>query len=475
MPHPATEPPVLFCLHFLGGSAKTWDRVAERLAGRLRCVAIDLPGFGGAADLAGYDVAAMADHVAARIAALPPARWRLAGHSMGAKVALALARRAEDGAPGLAGFSGLVLVAGSPPSPEPMEEGARAAMIAWIDADPDTRRAEADRFIRRNTGAPLAADAQARAVADVLRANPEAWKAWLGDGSREDWRRRIGVLRAPALVLSGTEDADLGPPAQVALTLPHLARGRHVTLPGADHLLPIERPAEVADLIAGHAAEAPAGDDPGPPLPEAYCALIASERVNGRLREVLLARAAPDDPAHQPVALDPVALAILRAILARVLPQAFDGGGRIDLAARIEARLARGGGDGWRFATLPPDAEAYARALATLDAAARGRHGAPFLALDAAGQDGLLASVAAGSAAVETRDGLDAEGLKLWFQDLRADAVRTYLAHPAALARLGYGGIGAGGDDVDRIAGFTQVGIDAPEPWEPAATGGRGR
>ena len=69
-------------------------------------------------------------------------------------------------------------------------------MIAWIDADPETRRTEADRFIRRNTGSPLEADAQARAVADVLRTNPQAWKAWLTDGSREDWNRRIRVLRA---------------------------------------------------------------------------------------------------------------------------------------------------------------------------------------------------------------------------------------------------------------------------------------
>ena len=263
-----------------------------------------------------------------------------------------------------------------------------------------------------------------------------------------------------------------GQQAQAALTLPHLAQGRHVTLAGAGHLLPIERPAEVADLIAGHAAEAPVTEASSAPVPEAYRALIDSERVNSRLREVLLPRAAPDDPGHQPVALDPVALALLRAVLARVLPQAFEGG-HIDLAARIEARLARGDGDGWRFAGLPPDAEAYAHALRTLDAAARNEHGAPFLALDAAAQDALLAAIAAGTFAAETGSeaGLDAEGMTLWFEDLRADAVRTYLAHPAALARLGYGGIGAGGDDVDHIAGFTQVGIDAPEPWEPVATG----
>ena len=43
-------------------------------------------------------------------------------HSMGAKVGLAVAWRVEDRE---AGIAGLVLLAGSPPSPEPMEEERR--------------------------------------------------------------------------------------------------------------------------------------------------------------------------------------------------------------------------------------------------------------------------------------------------------------------------------------------------------------
>ena len=135
----AAAPPTLFCLHFLGGSARAWAPMAERLVADVACVPIDLPGFGDAADVTGYDVAAMADHVAAEVRAALPGRWLVAGHSMGAKVALALARRAEDGEAGLEGLSGLVLLAGSPPSPEPMEESRRAAMIAWIGADAATR------------------------------------------------------------------------------------------------------------------------------------------------------------------------------------------------------------------------------------------------------------------------------------------------------------------------------------------------
>ncbi|WP_245259452.1 alpha/beta hydrolase [Methylobacterium sp. 77] len=463
-------------MHFLGGSAREWESVAARLDGTVRVVGLDLPGFGDAAGVSGYSVEAMADHVAGLIAAAEPGgRWYLAGHSMGAKVALALARRAEDGAPDLAGLAGLVLLGGSPPSPEPMSDDKRREMVDWISADAETRARKAGEFIDQNTGARLGDRLRTRAIEDVLRAAPAAWTAWLNEGSREDWCSRIGILALPAVVVGGTDDADLGAAAQKALTLPHLSHGRLVALDGAGHLLPLERPEAVAGLITGLVSEQPLPISVPAQVPEPYRALIESDRVNTRLRVALLARSQPDDPAYQPGCLDTVELALLRAVVDRVLPQADTG--RIDIAARIEARLATGTGDGWRFAKLPADGEAYRAALRTLDAAAQSVHGMRFLGLDGTDQDGLLKAAAAGEPLCPEmpEDGLDAERMSLWFEDLRSDVVRVYLAHPASLARLDYGGIGAGGDDADRLPGFVRVGIDDPEPWEPVAFGAAGR
>lgn len=468
-------PSTLVCLHFLGGSAREWEPVAACLDGVVRLVALDLPGFGDAAAVPGYTVDAMADDVAARITAADPGdRWYLAGHSMGAKVALAIARRAEDGAPDLAGLAGLVLLGGSPPSPEPMSDDKRQEMLDWISADAETRRRKAGEFIDQNTGARLDEPRRTRAIEDVLRAAPAAWTAWLRDGSREDWSRRIGILRIPAVVVGGTEDADLGATAQEALTLPHLASGRLVALDGAGHLLPLERPEAVAELITDLVAEGAARRSTSPEVPQPYRALIDSDRVNSRLRAALVARAEPDASEYRSTWFDPMELALLRAVLDRVLPQG--DAGRIDIAARIEARLAAGTGDGWRFAKLPEDGEAYRVALSTLDAAARSVHETGFLSLDGADQDALLQAASAGErlSPEGPTEGLDAEGMSLWFEDLRSDAVRIYLAHPASLARIGFGGIGAGGDDTDRMPGFVRVGIGDPEPWESAALGKTG-
>lgn len=467
MPDATADP--LFCLHFLGGSARTWARVAHRLGGAMTCVLIDLPGFGEAARETGFSVDAMADRVADTIRAAAPARYRIAGHSMGAKVGLLLARRAEDGEPGLAGLAGLTLISGSPPSPEPIPDERRASMISWIDADPETREREARAFVHQNVGGKLDADAEDGAVADVLRAAPAAWRAWLESGSREDLCARIGVLRTPTLILAGSEDADLGPAAQTALMAPHLAHHRVVVAEGVGHLLPLERPEALADLLLQGVHETPRSTvHAAPEIGSAYAALIASERVNGRLRAALRERAEPDDPAYAPRALDPVELALARAVFARVLPMPG-----LDLAARLDRRLASGAGDGWRYRALPPDAFAYRDGLRTLDAAARAAHGTPFLALDGPGQDALLGLAQEGDLKVPEILGgrLDADAIRFWFEDVRADAARLYLAHPAALARLGFSGIGAGGDRpgelADALPGFRAFGVGAREDWEP--------
>lgn len=241
--------PVAFLLHGLGGSARTFDAVAAGLAPGFDVDAIDLPGFGDAAAAQATSVEAMADAVATVIRRRAATRWLLVGHSMGGKIASVVAARALAGDSGLAGLAGVVLLAGSPPSPEPMAEDRRQAMIAWVREGP-LDEASARKFIADNTGAPLPAAADERAVVDLMRASPRAWRAWLEHGSREDWSSAVGVLALPALVVVGSEDGDLGEAGQRATNLHVYPRARLVSEAGAGHLLPLERPEAVARAIA---------------------------------------------------------------------------------------------------------------------------------------------------------------------------------------------------------------------------------
>ena len=465
--------PTVFLLHFLGGSAREWSEVTALLAGRFRCVAIDLPGFGDAAGRLGYGVAAMADAVSEAVRAAKPQRWVLVGHSMGAKVATVVARRAEDGAEGLAGLSHLVLLAGSPPAPEPMDETRRKTMKSWFSADGDASRTQAQSFIDANVGQPLPPALNAQAVDDVLRTRRAAWLAWLEGGSLEDWVDRVGVLRTPAAIVAGEKDADLGSAAQARLMARHFGSPRLSILTGAGHLLPLERPAEVARLILDHAGGVAPGHPAGPVLDPGYLALIESDRVSARTRDILLERGRPDDPSATPAALTAEAFAVLRAVVDRVVPQPDER--RIAIAARLDTMLASGEGDGWRFALLPPDAEAYRIALRTLQKAARAAHGCDFESLDGRHQDGLLERAAEGQLVVSGADAdepsFSARQMKLWFEDLRGDAVKIFVAHPATLARMGYSGIANGGDG-ERKQGFVLVAAGEREPWEPEARSG---
>jgi pimeloyl-ACP methyl ester carboxylesterase len=449
------EVPTLVCLHALGSSRRSFDAVTAALADRFDVLALDLPGFGDRPPSEGTTVAEMVDLVVAQVGAHLRSRpggwgrWLLVGHSMGGKIASIVAARTLSGSAPLFGLAGIVLLAASPPTPEPMADQQRAEMLAWATDGPlDAEAARA--FVDSNVGAPLPADLDAAVRADLLRASSEGWRSWLQRGSREDWSAAVGALPLPALVLAGDADEDLGAGPQRAVHGQVYPLARWQVLTGAGHLLPQERPAEVAAAIvdfwtgrAGH----------GPAVPPASAAAIASPHTSARTRGALAGRALADDPNYTPQALTDAQLRVLRAVADRVVPQ---DGPPIDLAARIDTRLAAGAGDGWRFADLPPDHTAHRLALDALS---------ELPSLPAGAQDDLLARVAAGDGPAPA-GGLTPEQLAQWFLDASDDLVRAWLAHPANLDRVGFDGY-AGGGDGPRLQGFTLLSLGTREAWEP--------
>ena len=106
-----------------------------------------------------------------------------------------------------------------------------------------------------------------------------------------------------------------------------------------------------------------------------------------------------------------------------------------EVALGIDARLASGQGDGWRYDSLPDDGTAYRRGLAGLNAEAAAGSAATFAALDASGRDAALKRAAAGqSAAGSGSDGFDTAR---WFEELLVEVSEAHVAHPAAQLQMG--------------------------------------
>ena len=452
----------LYLLHFLGSSQHEWRRVSAILAPSFRCIAIDLPGFGDSAHIDGYTVEQMRDSIADYVRADAPGDWLLVGHSMGAKVAAAVARQAADGDAALRGLKGLVMMAGSPPSPEPISDQRRADMKRWFTGDATESRSQALTFIENNRAYTIDPSAKAQAVEDVLRMNRAAWLAWLNAGSREDWSQRVGVLTFPTLILAGQEDPDLGMKAQRELMLPHFSQAELKTIAGAKHLLPLESPDTIASLISKHANSVTGNANHSS---DHYRALIESDRVSGKTREALLEREALEVNNYVPAILTFEELSILRTVVASMLPQT--GSHRIDIAQYLDRDL-QGPGDGWRFAKLLEDNVAYRSGLQTLDLFSQEKYGRSFVDLNEADQKEALSRALDGKLNIaQPADSLlTSEQVKLWLLDLKAAAVRAYMSHPSTLAAIGYSGIADGGDS-GTMQGFVQIGPGETESWEP--------
>ncbi len=452
----------LVLMHFLGGSGREWDEVVELLGDGVRTVRVDLPGFGGSASVPGFSVEQMADAVEYRLGLLKLGRYVLVGHSMAGKVSAVLARRyaermggaASDGsgrhentvgAAQLDGLEGLVLVAPSPPGPEPMTEEKRSTMLESLGEKKDGDRERAKAYIGRNEERDLTPAQLERSTDEVMKMNRVAWVAWLEHGSREDWAERVGVLDLPVLVVAGEKDGSLGPEVQGRVTLPHFQGAELRSVKGSSHLIPLERPAEMAAILREFLARV---NREASIVPAEYRAFLASDRLSDKTREVVEKRMAGPEESH---VLNALQMRTLRAICARVIPQT--AGQEIDLAGTIAAKLATGKGDGWRFAVLPPDLEAYKTGLDALATAG-------FNELSAAEQDVTLTLLAAKKKSPEA----------MWFEDVRGAAVEAYVAHPAALARMGYSGLGVGGADT-KFKGFVEVQVGERETWEPEPAG----
>ncbi|WP_081743557.1 alpha/beta hydrolase, partial [Arthrobacter sp. H20] len=444
----------VFFLPGLGFGAASAAPLAAALGDRFRVVGIDPPGQGHAPDAVDGSASALADAALETIEAKADGGpWLLAAHSMGGKVAALVAARVLAGHANVFGLAGAVLLAPSPPTPEPMADDNRSLMLSWAQNGPISE-ADAREFVAQSVAVSLAAAEEQQAVTQIRQITPLAWQRWLGEGSRENVSAEVDVIDLPVVVIAGGDDDDLEGSAQPTLLGEVYPRARFVSLAATGHLLPYEQAHEVAAEITRF-WESTASACP-PVAPEWGC-LIASNRTGVEARALLAQRAIADDVNYAPRALSLGQLATLRSLADRLVPQ--PGARRVDLAARVDADLAAGRGDGWRPTDLPADASAYRLGLDAI---------APLWPEDLSAQDSLIRKIIAGGLITDAPWSGDL--LRRWFEDVRTDLTRTWLAHPASFARIGYDGFATSSSGAEPV-GYVSLGAGLRDAWELAGLG----
>ena len=243
--------PVLL-LHGLFGARGNWRSVARALAPSRRVVSVDLRNHGASpwADSMGYFE--MADDVLRLIDRLGLERPSVLGHSMGGKVAMALAL----GYPGL--LASLVVV-----DIAPVAYGDRfssiARTMASIDAAAVTSRAEVQRLLAQTipdagTVAFLAQNLVAGDARFDWRINLAAISASMPDLCAFPADLSGGCFQGPTtLIAGGTSDfVSAADRAAFATLFPRL---RCVEIDGAGHWVHADRPDEFVQAVQAALAE----------------------------------------------------------------------------------------------------------------------------------------------------------------------------------------------------------------------------
>jgi 2-succinyl-6-hydroxy-2,4-cyclohexadiene-1-carboxylate synthase len=239
----SASPENLVLLHGFAGTRRAWDQVVGHLpAERYRALALDLPGHG---EQIGAPRPIDFEGCVASVLERSPARFVLAGYSMGGRIALHVALAAPER------VSRLVLVSATAGIEDDTERAARRERDRRL-AD-EIEQGTIERFVDRWRAQPMFAEdppeVDALARADQLRNRPEGIAAALrgvGTGEMKPLWGRLGELAMPVKVLVGERDVKFHEPGRRIVELAPRAEGE--ILDGG-HVLALETPRAVAAAI----------------------------------------------------------------------------------------------------------------------------------------------------------------------------------------------------------------------------------
>lgn len=129
---------------------------------------------------------------------------------------------------------------------------------------------------------------------------------------------------------------------------------------------------------------------------------------------------------------------------------------RVPVAALIDVRLATGETDGWHYADMPEDGEAWRQTLAFLDDDATQQYGTVFGELTKEQQAGIVQAIQD----LKTKRWHDLPANQVWSLWTRY-ACTAFYSHPWAWNEIGFPGPA-------YPRGYKNLGLDSREPFEVA-------
>ncbi|MFD8273697.1 bifunctional 3-oxoadipate enol-lactonase/4-carboxymuconolactone decarboxylase PcaDC [Streptomyces flaveolus] len=255
--------PVLILGPSLGTTWHMWDRQVPELAQQWRVFRFDLPGHGGAPAHAAGSVADLTARLLATLDGLGVQRFGYAGCAFGGAVGIELALRHPER------LASLALIAASPRFGTADEFRQRGVIVRTNGLEPIARSAPERWF----TGGFAAAQPAITewAVQMVRTTDPGCYISACEALAAFDVRGELGHVGVPTLVLVGSDDQVTGP-AEARTLVAGIPDARLAVVPGASHLVPVEQPAAVTDLLVRHfntawqtAHDASTGQIPVPP------------------------------------------------------------------------------------------------------------------------------------------------------------------------------------------------------------------
>ena len=245
---PALTP--LVFLHGIGGAARAWRGQLDCFASRFRCLAWDMPGYGGSAPLSAVSITALAEALQDFLDTVDAVKPILVGHSIGGMVVQQwLAAR-----PNMA--AAVVLAQTSPAFGKPDGDWQRAFIAA--------RLGPLDRGASLGSLAPSLVqelvgdnpDAGGMTLArDCMAAVPEAtYRATMLALMGFDMRHALKDISVATLVLAGSRDNN-APAPMMAKMAGFIPRASYVELEGVGHLANLERPGAFNAALAGFLKE----------------------------------------------------------------------------------------------------------------------------------------------------------------------------------------------------------------------------